>query len=142
MALCLATTFLSIFCLLTYHIWHMIESLWMMCHIHDLCMTLAFCRNIKYQNYIFTMNKFLWAKSSLRFDIGIPNLPHMCINMRQHVVYIHDLCMTSNFYLYVVVGVSLVSFTHNFDLVLFNKLFLKFISIQLKTNGKIILAKN
>ena len=51
------------------------------------------------------------------FDTGIPNLAHGFITIRQHVVYIHALPMTLTFDLYVGSGVSLVIFTHSFNLV-------------------------
>ena len=45
----------------------------------------------------------VWTKSSVLFDMGMPNLEHgcTCINMRQHVIYTHDLNMTLTFDLYV-----------------------------------------
>ena len=70
---------------------------------------------------------FVMAKIILLLDIGIPNLAQGCITMRQHVVYIHDLCMTLTFDLYVVTRVSLVSFTHSFYFV-----HIDFIEINLK----------
>ena len=45
---------------------------------------------------------FVMAKIILLLDIGIPNLAQGCITMRQHVVYIHHLCMILSFDLYVV----------------------------------------
>ena len=54
----------------------------------DLCMTLTCGLYIK---NIFSPWFFVWARLSLLFDIGIPNLALGCITMRQHVVYIHDL---------------------------------------------------
>ena len=78
------------------------------------------------ENYVYTMN-FVMAKIILLLDIGIPNLAQGCIPMRQHVVYIHDLCMTLTFDLYVVTRVSLVSFTHSFYFV-----HIDFIEINLK----------
>ena len=46
-----------------------------------------------------------WIYSSLLFYKGIPNLAHGCITLRQHVVYIHDLCMTLTFDRYVSLNV-------------------------------------
>ena len=59
-------------------------------YIHDLCMTLPFDLNIK---IILLPWICVWARSSLFFDIGILNLAQGCITVRQHVVYIHVLCM-------------------------------------------------
>ena len=86
-------------------------------YIHCLCMTLTFDLNIK---IIFSLWICVLTSASLLFDIGIPNLAHKFFPcMRQHIVYIHDLCMTLIFHLYVDVGgVSLVSFTHIFYLVI------------------------
>ena len=65
--------------------------------------------------YIFTMNLSL-ARSSLLFDIGIPNFG---IWVNHHVVYIFDLCMTltCDLYLGSAGGGVLVRFTNSFYLV-------------------------
>ena len=53
----------------------------------------------------------------LLFEIGIPNLTVGCIPLRQNVMYIHNLCMTLNFDLYVG-GMDILSkFTYKFYLV-------------------------
>ena len=64
-------------------------------YIHDICMTLTFDLNI---NIIFSPCICVSARSSkLLFDTGIQNLVHGCITMREHVVFIHNLCMTLMF---------------------------------------------
>ena len=76
-------------CCLAYHIWHMGVSPWITCHIRDLCMTFTFGLDIK---IIFSPWIFVWARSCLLFDLGIPNLAHGCITMNNMLnVYIHDL---------------------------------------------------
>ena len=57
---------------------------------------------------------FVFVRSSLLFDIGISNLAYGCIIMRQHVIYILDLCMILTFYLYVSGGGILCEFYSQF----------------------------
>ena len=88
----------TIFCTWLYH--H--ET---MCHIHSwpLYMTFTFDLNIK---IVFSPWIFVWARWSL---LGIPNLAHRWITMRQQIVYIHYLCMTLTFDIYFGGGFYLVS---------------------------------
>ena len=90
--------------------------------IHGLSMTLTFGLTIR---IIFSPLIFVWARLSLLFDIGIPNLAYGCNTMRQYFVYIQDLCMTLTFNLCVNgrggawgLGVSFVSFTYSFILLI------------------------
>ena len=56
----------------------------------------------------------VWARSSLLFDTGIPNLAHGLINIRQRAVFIHGRCMTLAFGLYVGGGGILCEFYSQF----------------------------
>ena len=99
---------------LSFHIVKLCECITMVqcvVYIHDLCMTFTFDLNI------FTMNLRL-ERSSLLFDIGIPNFGIWYITVKQLVVYIPGLYMALIFYLDVGdrEGGFLVSFTHRFSI--------------------------
>ena len=93
------------------------------CLIHE-CFILGWCVTCiynlydldlspRYQNYIFFMNLCL-GKIVFALWWEIPNLAHVFITMRQYVVYIHDLCMTLTFDLYVGSGGILSDFYSQF----------------------------
>ena len=72
--------------------------------IHDLCMTLTLDLNIK-----FMLSPWIWVRQDRLCFLtqACHILAYRCITMRQHVVYILDLCMTLTFDLYVGDGVYL-----------------------------------
>ena len=81
-------------------------------YIHDPDMMLTLDVKVKFIGFLTC--QCVWLVNSVCFDIGLPYLAHECINTRQHVVYIHDLCMTLTFDLYVGGGGFLSEFYSQF----------------------------